>query len=196
MQRQINEQWTHLTQKANSRKDKLLDSYDYQRFLSDYRDLIQWINGMNQLVSSDELANDVTGAEALLERHQDYRTEIDARSATFQAFEQFGNQLINKRHYASDDVAQRLRDVTDARFQLEEAWVNRRQVLDQCLELQLFYRDCEQADNWMSTREAFLNQEDTGDNVESLIKKHEDFDKAINSQQEKINALKGMLLVQ
>lgn len=29
----------------------------------------------------------------------------------------------------------------------------------------------------MSAREAFLNQEDTGDNVESLIKKHEDFDK-------------------
>jgi spectrin alpha len=53
LQRQINEQWTLLTQKANSRKEKLLDSYDLQRFLSDYRDLIQWINGMNQLVSSD-----------------------------------------------------------------------------------------------------------------------------------------------
>lgn len=29
-----------------------------------------WINSMMALVSSDELANDVTGAEALLERHQ------------------------------------------------------------------------------------------------------------------------------
>lgn len=44
----------------------------------------------------------------------------------------------------------------------------------------------------MSAREAFLAQEDpTGDNVESLIKKHEDFDKAINSQQEKIAGLQG-----
>lgn len=42
----------------------------------------------------------------------------------------------------------------------------------------------------MSAREAFLAQEDTaGDNVESLIKKHEDFDKAIESQQEKLNNL-------
>jgi spectrin alpha len=55
--------------------------------------------------------------------------------------------------------------------------VTRRKVLDQCLELQLFYRDCEQADTWMSSREAFLSQEDTGDSVETLIKKHEDFDK-------------------
>ena len=29
-----------------------------------------WINSMMALVSSDELAKDVTGAEALLERHQ------------------------------------------------------------------------------------------------------------------------------
>ena len=69
---------------------------------------MQWIEGgMVQLVSSDQLANDVTGAEALLERHQDYRAEIDARAATFDAFEQFGNQLTRSGHYAADDVRQR-----------------------------------------------------------------------------------------
>ncbi len=47
-----------------------MDSYDLQRFLSDFRDLMAWINGMKTLVCSDELAKDVTGAEALLERHQ------------------------------------------------------------------------------------------------------------------------------
>lgn len=35
-----------------------------------HRDLMSWINGIRGLVSSDELAKDVTGAEALLERHQ------------------------------------------------------------------------------------------------------------------------------
>lgn len=189
LQRELSEQWDHLATKANDRKDKLLESYDYQRFLSDFRDLMQWTAAMNQLVSSDELANDVTGAEALLERHQEYRTEIDSRAATFEVFEQFGNQLLNSRHYASENIKQRHHDVNNARQKLEESWVYRRHILDQCLELQLFYRDCEQADTWMSAREAFLSQEDTGDNVESLIKKHEDFDKAIASQQEKLLAL-------
>ena len=55
---------------ADDRKAKLLDSYDFQRFLSDERDLMSWISSMMALVSSDELAKDVTGAEALLERHQ------------------------------------------------------------------------------------------------------------------------------
>lgn len=38
--------------------------------LLSHRDLMSWINGIRGLVSSDELAKDVTGAEALLERHQ------------------------------------------------------------------------------------------------------------------------------
>lgn len=63
------------------------------------------------------------------------------------------------------------------------AWIARRMKLDQCLELQLFYRDCEQAESWMQSREAFLSGDQVdGDNVESLIKKHEDFDRAISSQ--------------
>lgn len=55
--------------------------------------------------------------------------------------------------------------------------------------LQLFNRDCEQAENWMAAREAFLASDDKGDSldsVEALIKKHEDFDKAINVQVSKM----------
>lgn len=61
--------------------------------------------------------------------------------------------------------------------------------LDQCLELQWFNRDCELAENWMAAREAFLAADEVdskGDNVETLIKKHEDFDKAVNAHEEKI----------
>ena len=59
---------------------------------------------------------------------------------------------------------------------------------------QLFLRDCEQAEAWMASREAFLASEDiTGslDGVEALIKKHEDFDKAISAQEQKINTLQS-----
>lgn len=69
-QKEINEMWDQIITKATARKEKLLDSYDLQRFLSDYRDLLAWITSMMGLVSSEELANDVTGAEALIERHQ------------------------------------------------------------------------------------------------------------------------------
>ncbi|XP_072752026.1 spectrin alpha chain [Anoplolepis gracilipes] len=194
-QKEINEEWTQLTAKANSRKEKLLDSYDLQRFLSDYRDLMAWINSMMGLVASEELASDVTGAEALLERHQEHRMEIDARAGTFQAFELFGQQLLQSSHYASVEILEKLESMTEARQELEKAWIQRRMQLDQNLELQLFCRDCEQAENWMSAREAFLSSADavdSSDNVEALIKKHEDFDKAINAHEEKIATLQTL----
>ncbi|KAF7280660.1 alpha spectrin isoform X1 [Rhynchophorus ferrugineus] len=208
-QREITELWTQLTAKANSRKEKLLDAYDLQRFLNDHRDLLAWISSMLGLVSSEELANDVTGAEALIERHQnhkaeietrygypqEHRTEIDARAGSFHALEQFGQQLLNSNHYASPEIQEKLEQLNQARADLEKAWIDRRLLLDQNLELNLFYRDCEQAENWMSDREAFLAADEVdsnGDNVEALIKKHEDFDKAINAHEEKIATLQSL----
>uniref|UniRef100_A0A669E0L0 Spectrin alpha chain, non-erythrocytic 1 n=1 Tax=Oreochromis niloticus TaxID=8128 RepID=A0A669E0L0_ORENI len=191
---ELNTAWSSLVGRADQRKDKLGNSHDLQRFLSDFRDLMSWINGIRGLVSSEELAKDVTGAEALLERHQEHRTEIDARAGTFQAFEQFGQQLLARGHYASPEIQQKLEALDRERADLEKAWVQRRMMLDQCLELQLFNRDCEQAENWMAAREAFLASDDKGDSldsVEALIKKHEDFDKAINVQEEKIAALQS-----
>ncbi|XP_021964674.1 spectrin alpha chain isoform X2 [Folsomia candida] len=196
-QKEINAEWTQLQGKANARKEKLLDSYDLQRFLSDYRDLMTWINTIMSLVSSDELATDVTGAEALLERHQEHRTEMDARTGTFQAFEMFGKQLLDSRHYAGVEIGEKLESMADARQELEKQWIARRMQLDQCLELQLFLRDCEMTENWMAAREQFLTESTTSsgdeksDNVEALIKKHEDFDKALTSQEEKMAQLQA-----
>ena len=111
----------------------------------------------------------------------------------FHSFELFGQQLLQNNHYSSIEVQEKLVSMGEAREDLEKAWIERRLQLDQCLQLQLFYRDCEQAENWMSSREAFLKTDDVdsgeGDNVESMIKKHEDFDKAIGSQEEKIESL-------
>ena len=67
--------------------------------------------------------------------------------------------MLQANHYASTEVQDRLDSIKEARQDLEKAWIARRMQLDQCLELQLFYRDCEQAESWMSSREAFLGKE-------------------------------------
>jgi len=47
--------------------------------------------------------------------------EIDARGGTFQAFEMFGHQLLQKNHYASDEVRGKLDELTEARQNLEKS---------------------------------------------------------------------------
>jgi spectrin alpha len=63
---------------------------------------------MQALVSSDELAKDTNGAETLLERHQEHRTEIDAKSAAFNAFDSFGGQLLARQHFASVEIQDKM----------------------------------------------------------------------------------------
>ena len=67
---------------ATERKVRLDDSYYLHRFLSDYRDLVSWVHDMKTVMSADELAKDVAGAEALLERHQEHKVETDRRHLT------------------------------------------------------------------------------------------------------------------
>jgi len=58
---------------AAERRANLEDSYYLHRFLSDYRDLISWIHDMKTIISADDLAKDVAGAESLLEKHQEHK---------------------------------------------------------------------------------------------------------------------------
>ena len=62
------------------RKQALDESYFLDRFLADFRDLVSWINDMKAIVSADELAKDVAGAEALLERHQEHKVRCRWRA--------------------------------------------------------------------------------------------------------------------
>lgn len=166
---------------------------------------------MKAIISADELAKDVAGAEALLERHQEHRGEIDAREDSFAATTEAGKQLLDRGHYATDEVKEKLSMLAsdknsllgkiscDSNFLffylfvlIAALWEERRILYEQCMDLQLFYRDTEQADTWMAKQEAFLANEDLGDSldsVEALIKKHEDFEKSLAAQEEKIKAL-------
>lgn len=147
---------------------------------------------MKAIISADDLAKDVAGAEALLERHQEHKGEIDAREDSFTSTAVAGQQLLEREHYATDEVKEKLSTLSSDKNSLLALWEERRILYEQCMDLQLFYRDTEQADTWMAKQEAFLANEDLGDSldsVEALIKKHEDFEKSLAAQEEKIKAL-------
>lgn len=186
------DRWEDLKRKAHNRKDGLNRSYNLHRFLADYRELMEWIRGMKMLISSNELARDVAGAEALLESHQEHRGEIDARNDSFAQTAEAGQKLLDDGVREADQVRENLRNLAEEQASLLALWEERRILYEQCMDLQLFYRDTDQAESWMTKQEAFLANDDLGDSldsVESLLKKHEDFEKSLAAQEEKINAL-------
>lgn len=65
--------WQRLVQRAAHRRQRLEAALALHRFLADYRDLLSWLADMRALIAADDLAKDVPGAEALLERHQEHK---------------------------------------------------------------------------------------------------------------------------
>ena len=76
-QNEIEDNWERLKEKGSERKSRLDDSYNLHRFLADFRDLVSWIHDMKAIISADDLAKDVAGAEALLDRHQEHKVIND-----------------------------------------------------------------------------------------------------------------------
>jgi spectrin alpha len=147
---------------------------------------------MKTIISADELAKDVPGAEALLERHQEHKGEIEAREDSFVQTGEAGQKLLDANHYAKDEIATKLITLANEKQSLLELWDERRMLYEQCMDLQIFYRDSEQAEAWMNKQELFVSREDLGDSldaVEAMKKKHDDFKKSLLAQQDKIHLL-------
>ena len=138
-----------LKEKSFKRRKQLDESYLLHRFLADHRDLVSWIHDMKAIISADELAKDVAGAEALLERHQEHRGEIDAREDSFRSTTEAAQTLIDQ-GIAADEVRDKLTSLNQEKESLLVLWEDRRILYEQCMDLQLFYRDTEQADTWMA----------------------------------------------
>lgn len=195
---QVDEAWSDLLHKAAQRRSKLVQAEQLQAYFDDYRDLVSWINETVAKVTAPELARDVPGAEALIGRHAEYRAEIDAHDDAFAAFYQQGQALVRQGHFLAKEIEEKVAILKQRHRVLEETWQQRKLIYEQNYDTQCFKRDAETLENWLSSREPMLKDELLGDSipqVEELITKHQDFEKTIEAQEDKFNALKRITLV-
>jgi spectrin beta len=80
-------------------------------------------------------------------------------------------------------------------------WKNTRQrthFIDTWVILQMFKREIDLLENWLTSREPLLHDGKLGETiaqVDDLIRKHEDFEKTVQAQEEKFNALQRETMV-
>ncbi|XP_012530663.2 spectrin alpha chain isoform X3 [Monomorium pharaonis] len=191
--------WAELLEQAAQRRNKLAQAEQLQAYLGEYRELISWINEMVAKVTAPELAQDVPGAEALLSRHNEYKSEIDTREEVFEKFYRTGQELIEQGHFLAKEIEDKISVLQQRQQILKDTWQQRRHIYEQNLDTQLFKRDAETLENWIINREPMLHDEKLGDSisqVEELIRKHEDFEKTIQAQEERFSALKRITMLE
>merc|ERR1712223_933682 len=194
-EREVVRAWLELQGIGESRKSKLHDTSDLFKFFAMVRNLVHWMDDLMRQMTTSEKPRDVSGVELLMNNHQGHKAEIDAREDNFSDCVNLGKELLNRNHYASNEIKDKLLDLTTMRNEMLHRWEERWEHLQLILEVYQFARDAAVAEAWSMAQDPYLKSEELGqtiDEVENLIKKHEAFEKAAAAQEERFAALERL----
>uniref|UniRef100_A0A4W6DZI9 Spectrin beta chain n=1 Tax=Lates calcarifer TaxID=8187 RepID=A0A4W6DZI9_LATCA len=192
---EVLEAWRSLLEACDGRRLRLLDTGDKFRFFSMVRDLMLWMDDVIRLIEAQEKPRDVSSVELLMNNHQGIKAEIDARNDSFTACIELGKALLARKHYASEEIKEKLLQLTDKRKEMIDKWEDRWEWLRLILEVHQFSRDAGVAEAWLLGQEPYLSSREMGqsvDEVEKLIKRHEAFEKSAATWEERFSALERL----
>ncbi|XP_027030237.1 spectrin beta chain, non-erythrocytic 1-like isoform X2 [Tachysurus fulvidraco] len=192
---EVLEAWRSLLEACDARRVRLIDTNNKFRFFSMVRDLMLWMEDVIRLIDAQEKPRDVSSVELLMNNHQGIKAEIDARNDSFTSCVELGKGLLSRKHYASEEIKEKLLQLTDKRKEMIDKWEDRWEWLRLVLEMHQFSRDAGVAEAWLLGQEPYLSSREMGqsvDEVEKLIKRHEAFEKSAATWEERFAALERL----
>lgn len=195
IQRKITElenQWEKLIALKNKRDEDLKEAYTKHKFFAELKELEIWANETIKRMKSQNKPTSVSEAEAQLELHDEIKAEIDGRQEAFDVLTKVAVEFAKSKDQDFVDVIENLDNMQDV---LKTAWKQHRKDLTHEYHVQNFKEQADQLDSWLASKEAFLNNDDIGENpraVDALIRKHQDFETMLHQQLIRINELEKM----
>ncbi|XP_056140178.1 spectrin family protein isoform X1 [Lampris incognitus] len=187
--------WEGLLEAGQARRLLLLDTVEKFRFFNMVRDLMLWTDGVNLQIDAHDSPRDVSSAGLVIANHQDIKSEIETRAGSFTACIEMGNTLIDNNHYASDEIREKLTQLQEKRDKINKKWQDKMDHLQIVLEVLQFGRDAYVAESWLAGQEPLVRAAELGSNVdevESLIKRHEAFEKLAAGWEERFVLLEKL----
>uniref|UniRef100_A0A8C4NKB3 Spectrin beta chain n=1 Tax=Eptatretus burgeri TaxID=7764 RepID=A0A8C4NKB3_EPTBU len=144
------------------------------------------------------ITRDVSSVELVMNSHHGIKAEIDTRNDNFTAAIELGKSLLANNHYASDEIMEKLEQLTDKRKDMVTKWEDRIEWLKLIFEVYQFARDASVAEAWLFVQEPYLASQEVGssvDEIEQLLKRHEAFEKSASTWEERFTGLKRLTTV-
>lgn len=189
-QNEIQEMWKNMQNKADERRQRLENAVGQQIFENSTKNLLDWIERTNELMDIDEKAKDVETAKLHLKNHNDLGDDIKTHSDEFNELIGLGNQLI-ERNPKLTELGDTITKLKSEKVKMTQKWKDKLKHLEQCVELQIFNREADKIDATTKSHEAFLENRDLGDSlddVEAILKRHNDFENTLEAQSNIIKA--------
>ncbi|KAL1509008.1 hypothetical protein ABEB36_003816 [Hypothenemus hampei] len=174
------------------RRGQLEKAYFIEKFKADVKDLEVWVNETIKRMEAYEKPINISNAEAHLELHNELRAEIKGRQGTFKSLIETGQNCPEK---DQPDIIDNVAKLQQLQETIEKAWEETQFELQHEYNVQDFKEQANQLNNWLATKEAFLNNDDVGDtprSVETLLRKHADFEAMLDKQLVRIDEISAV----
>ena len=194
-QRELQELWERLKDKANEMRLKLEEALSFQFLKNSAVQLLRWVRGYakDSLSGDNSLVRDVTTAELYLKCHEDLGFEIAAKDDDFRELEELGVKLTKQK--PNHEIRTLLLDLKAEKDVLHQAWQDRDNWLKQCKDLMIFNQEADHLETMAKSHGTFLEFDDLGttlDDVEGLLKRHENFMATMTAQEDRLSTFNEM----
>eukprot|EP00795_Rhopilema_esculentum_P013447 gene13447-4319_t len=183
--------WGDLSTMVKQRNETLAESGELKRFVMDLDEFHNWLQKTQAACASEDIAQSLQEAEALLDAHFEVKGIIDQHQDDFDRLCEDGPKFSqDESDLQQQALKQQLDDIIAGWRELDLLWVRRKNLLEQSMNYQIFLRDAKQAEALLAFQELFISKHEVApvvDVVLDQIKKHEDFLSKMDQHDDKVN---------
>lgn len=187
--------WEQLKPIADDWREKVKLSFRFHQFLNNWRELMLWISDAKTMMTVDTLVQDTAGTEALVQRHNERKADIEAHEEAFTNCINEGQSLVDLDPSNKANIPEKLSELQRDRDDLMTLWDQRRVDFDRSLNAQQFYGGTEQLHAWVVRQRNLVENKDPGeslDSVERYIQKFDSFQNALSQKREHLDQLNDL----
>ncbi|KAK2710872.1 hypothetical protein QYM36_012149, partial [Artemia franciscana] len=190
-EQEVTAMWEEVKEKSLDKRTRIETAVGAQIFLRESSNLLAWADQTLESLFTHPNVKDVATAEESLKEHEELFVDIKAHQDEFKELIDLGQSLNRSTKAGKEVVESRLKELQATQAKINSEWKRKNNLLKQILDLQNFNKEADQIDAATSSHEALLEFSDLGnslDEVEALIKRHDDFESILTAQDEKIKA--------
>ncbi|XP_063685310.1 spectrin alpha chain-like isoform X2 [Bolinopsis microptera] len=190
---ELKELWEKIKESSGLRTQKLEESFKYHKFLVHYRDLGMEMDRLNTLFDQKKEPRDVAESVVFLDEHDQYMVQMQCWHESFSNLQENGADIAGV-HIEESQVKEKVEELEGLWVVVNKTWTNLHSQLIAHKQYQSWSRDYEVVTAWLSSKENIVSESYIGhslDEVESQLKKLEDFNQSLKAQETKIGALES-----
>ncbi|GFS59412.1 spectrin beta chain, non-erythrocytic 5 [Trichonephila inaurata madagascariensis] len=178
------ENWNLLQQKVSSRKAQLLNAQRVHKFVSMVREEENWGKEICLELNSEVFPRD---AQQIENDHKIVGVDIETHLSRFELLSTEGQSLLSFDIFQTQ-IEEKLKSLSNIETRVRDAWNRRSKFIQQKKNIFLFFHEAKQIQSSFAQKEVQLcgsEKKETVEDIENTLKKHLEFQKSMDTQEEK-----------